>query len=213
MSDYVDRGAGDVSEPDGASSAGYAHESPRRPPINTSPVDWYRLAEWLPRLGSVLWLHRDAGDAVFPRARLAEEGVLLLEHPALAAFSSCATLQVLAEAGTHGPREWVEWIDTHGECAARMYLLPDTDHFAWDDMIADCAIPRGAPRSSARTCVPRIFRWVRRSSRADIVRFPLLRLPCLRVLGLRAPRELSELGREIAAAIARDEAATMPLRI
>jgi len=215
MSDYFDRGADDAfSEPDGASPAGYERDPAPRPfADDASPVDWYRLVEWLPRLGSVLWLHRATSDAVFPRARLAEEGVLLLEHPALAAFSSCAKLQVLAAAGTHGPREWMEWIDANGDCAARMYLLPDTDHFAWDDLIADCAIARAAPRTSARACMPRIFRWMRRSNQAQIVRFPLLRLPCLRVLGLRAPRQLSALGHQIAAAIVRDEAATMLVRI
>jgi len=217
MSDYLDRSADDAfGEPDGASSRGYEYErgpAPQPSADDASPVNWYRLVEWLPRLGSVLWLHRTTGDAVFPRARLAEEGVLLLEHPALAAFSSCVKLQVFAAAGTHGPREWMEWIDANGDCAARMYLLPDTDHFAWDDMVADCSITRAAPRTIARECMPRIFRWMRRSNQAQIVRFPLLRLPCLRVLGLRMPGELSALGREIAAAIVRDEAVTMPMRI
>ena len=217
MSDYLDRSADDAfGEPDGASSRGYEYErgpAPQPSADDASPVNWYRLVEWLPRLGSVLWLHRTTGDAVFPRARLAEEGVLLLEHPALAAFSSCVKLQVFAAAGTHGPREWMEWIDANGDCAARMYLLPDTDHFAWDDMVADCSITRAAPRTIARECMPRIFRWMRRSNQAQIVRFPLLRLPCLRVLGLRMPGELSALGREIAAAIVRDEAATMPMRV
>lgn len=217
MSDYLDRSADDAfGEPDGASSRGYEYErgpAPQPSADDASPVNWYRLVEWLPRLGSVLWLHRTTGDAVFPRARLAEEGVLLLEHPALAAFSSCVKLQVFAAAGTHGPREWMEWIDANGDCAARMYLLPDTDHFAWDDMVADCSITRAATRTIARECMPRIFRWMRRSNQAQIVRFPLLRLPCLRVLGLRMPGELSALGREIAAAIVRDEAVTMPMRI
>lgn len=214
MSDFLDGGIDPASaEPEGLSSAYVRDRAPLRMAGEAPPVDWFRLAEWLPRLGSVLWLHRATADTAFPRARLAEEGVLLLDHPALAAFSSCAALQLLGAPGAPVCRERVEWIGTHGECTARMYLLPDTDHFAWDDMIADCAIGRAAPRASARTRLSRLFRRTAASERAYIVRFPLLRLPCLRVLGLRAPGELSALGRATAAAIARSEAVALRIPV
>lgn len=214
MSERTDFGIDFGGGLDDVSGTGYSHAAVPAPASAGAPGgDWFRLAEWLPRLGSVLWLHRAAADVVFPRARLADEGVLLLEHPALAALASCTALRVMDAAGTPTRWEWMEWIGADDRCAARMYLLPDTDHLAWDDMIADCAIERAAPPPAASTRLPRLFRRARVLEQAHVVRFPLLRLPCLRVLGLRTPCELSVLGRNAAAAIARAEAAVMQTSI
>lgn len=218
MSDRQDEATGYARAPNEAESASAAHRCVRAasPPGGDAAIDWYRLAGRLARLGPALWLHRDVGDAAFPRARLAQRGVLLLDHPALTALSSCVALHARAAIGSHGPREWLELIDARGTCSARLCLLPDTDYLAWDAMLAECAIAR------ARVPVPVPEPWrahaafmrcaLRRKGiawHAQVVRFPLLQLPCLRVLGLRAPVELSVLGGQVAATIARDENVTL----
>ena len=178
-------------------------------------IDWCRLADWLARLGPVLWLHRASNDGVFPRARLCRHGVLLLDHPALAAFANSIAIEAHGAITSHGPREWLEFVDAQSVCSARLYLLPDSDYLAWDAMLGDCGIVRVAPGKSFSTAGMRwrahaafmrcAWRRMRGSWQARIVRFPLMRLPCLKVLGMRAPTELSVLGRQIAATIVRDE--------
>ncbi|HEX7916425.1 hypothetical protein [Rudaea sp.] len=173
-------------------------------------VDWCRLAEWLARLGPALWLHRAGSDRVFPRARLSTHGVLLLDHPALAAFAGSVVIEAHGAVTSHGPREWLEFVDAQFACIARLYLLPDADYLAWDAMLGDCAIMRVAPGKPLRWRAHAAFmrcawRRMHGSWQARIVRFPLMRLPCLQVLGVRAPAELSALGRQIAATIACDE--------
>jgi len=173
-------------------------------------IDWCRLADWLARLGPVLWLHRASDDGIFPRARLCAHGVLLLDHPALAAFATSVTVEAHGAVTLHGPREWLEFVDAQSACIARLYLLPDADYLAWDAMLGDCAIVRVAPDKSSRWRAHAAFmrcacRRMRGSWQARIVRLPLMRLPCLQVCGLRTPTELSVLGRQIAATIVRDE--------
>ena len=111
--------------------------------------------------------------------------------------------------GSHGPREWLELIDAQPACLARLYLLPDADYLAWDAMLGDCGIVRAAVPAPARWRAHAAFMRCalrrRDSWRARIVRFPLMRLPCLQVLGARAPMELSSLSQRVAAAIACDE--------
>jgi hypothetical protein len=212
MSDHLDSAAehlygSNEAEP---ASAAYPDAAAWRRTDADAAIDWYRLSDWLARLGPMLWLHRDGGDRAFPRARLLHQGVLLLDHPSLAAFSSCVELRAHSAIGTHGPREWLELIDAQGLCSARLYLLPDADYLAWDAMLGECAIVRSQAQVPERWRAHTAFlrcalRRLRVAWRAQVVRFPLLQLPCLRVLGVREPVELSALGRQIAAAITRDE--------
>src|SRR4029079_18824231 len=53
--------------------------SPRRVP-SPKPFDLARFAEWLPRLGTVLWLDRRDGHLPLSRATICVSGRLLLEH-------------------------------------------------------------------------------------------------------------------------------------
>ncbi len=181
--------------------------------VASTPLDWYRFATWLPRLGAVLWLHR-AGDGVFPHARLLSRGVLLLDHPALAAFSGSAQVKAHSVVTARGPREWLELIDVESCCLARLYLLPDSDYLAWDAMLADCAITHAGASAATRWRAHAAFlhcalRGRRQCWQARTVRFPLLHLPRLHVLGLCAPLALSDLGQQLAQRIAEDERAEL----
>lgn len=215
-SSYND-GSPESSEPDFAFGIDdRAREWPSAPAA--AAVDWFHLADRLSRLGTLLWLHRNgSSDGAFPRARLLPRGVLLLDHPALNAFSICIGVEAHNAVGAQGPREWLEFLDAQSTCVARLYLLPDSDYLAWDAMLNDCGISRVAsqvsPRWRACTAFMRSLARQRSQSswQARAVRFPLLRLPCLHVLGLRAPTELSELGRQLAATIAGDEGAHLNL--
>lgn len=181
-------------------------------PLPQAGLDWHRFVEWLPRLGTSMWVHRGVSDRAFPRARLLPQGVLLLDHPSLAAFADCLNVTAHGVVGAQGPREWLDFTDRRDTCIARLFLLPDTDYLAWDAMLVDCAIvrieSRAPQRWSAHTVFIRgAFSRLRSTWQAQAMRFPVLRLPCLQVLGLREPESLSVLGRQLAIAIASDERA------
>lgn len=178
-----------------------------------SDLDLAAFVEWLPRLGSVLWLHRPKRDNIFPRARLTGRGVLLLEHPDVAAFADATAIRAQSAVTPHGPREWLD-IDAGGATIARLYLLPDTDYLAWDAMRAaldpSCSAAEPQRRWQAhRTFMRCAFARARCAWHARVVRLPLLRLPCLQVLGARDVETVSALGRQLAAAIAMDEHPSM----
>ncbi|HEX4482133.1 MAG TPA: hypothetical protein VH082_15055, partial [Rudaea sp.] len=126
MSDATPHGAA-FAEPAG-DSAPYETRQRKRPDLDIAA-----FVEWLPRLGTVLWLHRPTRDAVFPRARLTDRGVLLLEHPDLTAMADATAIRSRSAVTSHGPREWLD-IDAGATTIARLYLLPDTDYLAWDSM-------------------------------------------------------------------------------
>lgn len=210
---FHDTGMHGSSESEPASNFVYRSPAPASERAQIQ-IDWYRLAAWLSRLGTVLWLYRAGGDGLFPRARLVSGGVLLLDHPALAAFSNSVSVEAHGAITVHGPREWLEFLDAQRACIARLYLLPDADYLAWDAMLGDCRIARIAAPAPSRWRAHAAFmrcalRRLRGSWQARTVRFPLLHLPCLQVLGLRAPAALSELGRQLASSIAADERAAL----
>jgi hypothetical protein len=181
-------------------------------PLAPAPIramDLQRIAEAMPQLGSVLWLFHARRERVFPRARLVPQGVLLLEHPALAGLADCVAVLALCAVTSHGPREWLEFRDVHNVAIAKLYLLPETDYLAWDAMLAGGGVPAaaGAQRGwQAHAAFMRgAFMRLGAAWQARIVRLPLLRLSCLSVLGLRAPEQVSVLGRRLAGAIVEDE--------
>jgi hypothetical protein len=175
-------------------------------------LDMHAIAECLPRLGPVLWLYREEKETAFPRARLTARGVLLLEHPALMALANCSAVQARSSVTPRGPREWIDF-DANGKTVARMYFLPDTDCLAWDAMLQFVGATVESPRAPAwqahRVFMRCAWARVQPSWLACVVRLPVLQLPCLQVLGLRAVDNVSALGRNLAFSIADDERARM----
>jgi hypothetical protein len=199
-------------EPATASSAVVDRETAR-------PFDLARLADALTKFGPVLWLERriaPPSERTLPR----RHGAVLLEHPALAALTRCASVVAHTAVTNMGPREWLCFRDADGTAQAKLFILPDTDYLAWDEMIAACKL--------APTRVPQPQRWSAHGAflrgafaclgapwRARVVAFEQRRLPWLRTLGARSPLRMSLIGFELARAIARDEVAELvsPFRL
>lgn len=180
-----------------------------------APLDLGRLAEALPRLGAVLWLERRDRRTRPSRAMIGARGVLLIDHPALAAFARCTAVSAHSAVTPQGPREWLCLRDSDGDTQAKMFLLPDTDYLAWDEMTAGSALSAPAPTATTQ-------RWHAHSAflrgalarfgsgwRARLLTFDLKRLPWLRTLGARPPLKISLLGLELARVIARAEGAEL----
>ncbi|HEX6834335.1 MAG TPA: hypothetical protein VF132_12440 [Rudaea sp.] len=205
MSERCSNEAGDAE-----SALDVSFEFPAKPVAEPPTLE--RIVDVLPRLGHVLWLTRTRADGAFPRARLLAPGVLLLDHAALNALRDCVAVRAFGAVAAHGPREWLEFRDTAQAPIARLYLLPDTDLFAWDRMLAGCRVeacaiaPRGCPHACL-SIAQRALRRRRETWEARIVQMPLLRLTGLRVLGLRASANVAPISREIAQSIACDDGA------
>jgi len=187
---------------------------PALPAAAPRSFDLAHLADALPKLGPVLWLERRAAASPGERVPPRRQGVVLLEHPALAALARCAGVVAHTAVTNMGPREWLCFRDTDGTAQAKLFLLPDTDYLAWDEMTAACRLEPtrvSAPqRWSAHAAFLRgAFARLGAPWRARVVAFELRRLPWLRTLGARSPLRVSLLGFELARAIARDEAAEL----
>jgi len=174
--------------------------------------DLARLADALPKLGTVLWLERRSRRAAPLRASIGTNGVLLVDHPALGALARSNAVTAHTTVTSHGPREWLCFRDAAGDMQGKLFLLPDTDYLAWDEMAA-------AGRLDAE---PTPERWNAHGAflrgalsrlgsgwRARLLTFELKRLPWLRTLGARPPLRISLLGLELARAIARAEGAEL----
>lgn len=170
-----------------------------------------RLVDALPHLGAVLWLERRARHAPAVHAAIGSGGVLLIDHPALAMIGRCGIVRAHSAITPYGPREWLDFRDDSGVAQAKLFLLPDTDYLAWDEMIARSHVPPApepAPRWQAQTTFLRCaLAHLGTAWRARLLVFDLKRLPWLRTLGARPPLRISLLGLEIARAITRAERA------
>lgn len=150
------------------------------------------LIEALPTLGSVLYvpMHpRVASNWAMPRG-------LLIEAMQLAPLLHIRTLVASSAIGVDGPREWLDGLDGAGHPCARLYLLPDTDYFAWDALLE-----HGEPSAPSA----RRIRHARPAS-AQLLRFHLRRMAGMDVLGAAAPLRTSSLSAHVAEHIARAEA-------
>lgn len=179
----------------------------------TVRFDLARIAEALPKLGAVLWLDRRDRRAASTRATIGARGVLLLDHPALVALEHCRQLTAHTAVTPQGPREWLCFRDGDGVAQSKLFLLPDTDYLAWDEMTAASHLaqpsqqvepwqPHGAFLRSA---------WARLGAgwRARLLTFDLKKLPWLRTLNAQPPLRISLLGLELARVIARAEGAEL----
>lgn len=175
------------------------------------PFELARLIDALPSLGAVLWLDRPVRRTAPSRATIGAHGVLLLDHPALSALGVGGPVTVHTAVTTHGPREWLCFRDDDGEPQAKLFLLPDTDYLAWDELIARShvpSLPEPANRWQAHVAFLRCaLVSVGRGWRARLLVFDLKRMPWLRTLSARPPLRISLLGLEIARAITRAERA------
>lgn len=188
----------------------HAHAMPTSSVAAPAPFDLARVADALPKLGSVLWLERRGRRTPLERMPQAR-GVVLLDHPSLDALAQCVDSRAHHAVTPRGPREWWSFNGRSGEPLAKMFLLPDTDYLAWDEMTAACRV---TPSSEAPThwnahgvFLRGALARLSHAWRARLLVFELRRLPWLRTLDARAPLRISLLGLELARAIARDEGA------
>ncbi|TCO43368.1 hypothetical protein [Dokdonella fugitiva] len=206
MSSFDDRSDADGCLP---------HEGPpyAPPAVCTSRgLDLARLADALPKLGTVLWLERRP-PAAAPAPGLLPRGVVLLDHPALAVLARCSDVSACEAVTPNGPREWLAFASADGEPRAKLFLLPDSDYLAWDEMTAQCRSVGSrdpASRWSAHAAFLRnALARIAGGWRARLLAFEQRRLPWLRTLDARPPLRISLLGLDLARAIARDEGAEL----
>ncbi|GAB2565642.1 hypothetical protein ISP15_13750 [Dyella jejuensis] len=157
------------------------------------------LALWrkLPALGSVLYLHVASGE---PPVQALPRG-LLVGHRAFAPLLDTRWLVATSAVTDDGPREWFECMDAFGRTQARLHLLPDTDYFAWEALMAPCEPERRTPVSAG------VIRF--RPDSASVTAFRLRELAGIAVLESGRPARLSPLGDRIAARIAHAESAVL----
>lgn len=171
------------------------------------------LVEALPKLGSVLWLERRERRHATDEVKIGARGVLLLDHPALRTLASCRDVAACSTVTPHGPREWLCLRDGRGETRAKVYLLPDTDYLAWDELtarIAPAKCPPQVPAWHAHGAFLRsAFARFGASWNARLLAFERKRLPWMDTLDARPPLRLSLLGLDLAHAIARSEGAEL----
>lgn len=197
-----------VSPDDGTGTGPFAHARRAPPDASASDSRLGELAEWLPRLGSVLWLERCHRASI--RATCAQAvPAMLLDHPALAILLASRHLRAHQAITAHGPREWLGFVSASGAVGAKLFLLPDSNVLAWDEMISALQI---APGETEHHGPPTHCSFVRRALsrlgqnwQARLLEFRCLRQPWLSVLDARPPLRISLLGLDIAGGIVRDE--------
>jgi hypothetical protein len=220
MSDFHEDHAAPTNDFGAESSASWQHDSPRTDIAQRATTqhdqtrfDFAEIAAWLPRLGAVLWLDRSRRRHAPTRATIGARGVLLLDHPALAVLARCASATAHTQVTSHGPREWLCFRDVEGVPIAKLFLLPDTDYLAWDEMISatHLAPPVKEPMrwhahgAFLRTAFARLGTpW-----QARLLTFDHRRLPWLQTLDARPPLRLSLLGLELSRLIAQSESAEL----
>jgi len=187
--------------------------APTPAPSTTAAFDLVRIADALSKLGSVLWLERRERRVGQMRVTIGAGGLVLFDHPALAVLGRCSAMTAHTAITPRGPREWLCFRDATGETQGKLYLLPDTDYLAWDEMNAASRIVPQAESPSRwhahgaflRGAMARLGQgW-----RGRLLTFEFKRFPWLRTLGAQAPLRISLLGLELARAIARDENAEL----
>lgn len=167
----------------------------------------------LPGLGTVLWLSRATRARHLPRIRIGTERPLLFGDAALAPLVDCRAVSVCAALTSHdGSREWLQFADAHGEVRAKLFLLPDTDYWAWDAMLpaGDSGPPPHGPSLRQEPCACARASWSSLRARhwqARVAQVQVMDFIAVRVVGLRGAPRLSALSHSIASSIVADERA------
>ncbi|MGB0133577.1 hypothetical protein [Dokdonella sp.] len=195
------------SSDDGFDTRPFAHAT-RVPPTPAAPEPCLtQLAEWLPQLGPVLWLERPV-RAEDREACKQPSSTLLLDHPALAVLSATTRLSAHHAITAHGPREWFCFHSPNGTVQAKLFLLPDSDVLAWDEMSSALHIVPSEANSpeppTHHTLLRRALNRLGQSWQARLLEFNCVRRPWLSVLDARPPLRISLLGIDIARGIVRD---------
>lgn len=155
------------------------------------PITPCQLAQWLPRLGSLLYLHaamaRGAADE-FPSR-------MLVAQWALAPLLTTCWLVAASAITDDGPHEWCECVDRAGCIRASLHLLPDTDYLAWDELTTAEMARRVPPELQASPSF--------RADRASVVSFRLREFAGSMLLEQYAAASLSSCGSQVAERIAR----------
>jgi hypothetical protein len=154
----------------------------------------------------MLWLERRNPDPV----RHAGVGSLLLfDHPAIGLLSSCTALSAHHAITPQGPREWIQFDAASATVVAKLFLLPDSDVLAWDQM---CSALRLTPIEQDTRDPPTHVNFLRRALgrlghrwHARLLGFRFQQRPWLNVLDASPPLRISLLGIDIARTIVRDE--------
>lgn len=167
------------------------------------------LIDALPKLGAALWLERRARRTAPSRPTIGARGVLLLDHPALATLGRCSAATAHSAITSQGPREWLCFRDAVGDAQAKLFLLPDTDYLAWDEMLAANRLEPAPTESGHCAFLRGAFACLGSAWQARLLQFELRRLPWLRTLDARPPLRISLLGLELARTIARAENAEL----
>lgn len=176
-----------------------AHESASHPG---------KFLDWLPRLGPVLWLQRRGGEP--DRHPMARSGsTVLLDHPAIGTLATCKALRAHHVITPQGPREWLSFHSGNDSVTAKLFLLPDSDVLAWDQM---CSASQLVPGDPTRQELPTHATFLRRALarlghrwQARLLEFRFQQEPWLSVLDAQPPLRLSLLGIDVVRNIVRDE--------
>lgn len=186
--------------------------SPRADREPPAPLNLSSLARSLSRLGPVLWLERRSRTPS-PTALLRGHAGVRLAHPALTELGRCVTATAHTTVTPQGPREWLSFLDGAGDVRAKMFLLPDTDYLAWDEMTETaCLRPHredAAPWQAHAAFLRSAWARFGHGWAARVLSFQASRMRWLHSLDARPPLRLSLIGIELAGAIARSENAEL----
>lgn len=180
-----------------------------------TPLNLPALAHSLARLGPVLWLERRVRtEADSPhRRRVPVSHGVRIGHPAVAGLAQCTNAMAHTAVAPQGPREWLSFRDASGDLRAKLFLLPDTNYLAWDEMTdAACLQPQrvdAAPWQAHAAFLRSAWARLGHAWGARVLSFQSRRLRWSHLLDAQPPLRLSLIGIELAVAIARSENAEL----
>jgi hypothetical protein len=149
-----------------------------------------------------------------PRQLAALGAVLCLSrarfgHP-LAGWSPAVRAEVACDCDSDGLRESISFFDRDGHCCWRLYLLPDSDFLAWEELSS--RLPLRPERDHAGIAERLLSRLANRLNgghwRANALRLHALSSFASGTALAASVPTLSELGLAVARRIARDEGVT-----